>query len=38
MDTIADPDISFDSNGICNYYYEYIEAEKNKVKKEPKVK
>ncbi|MBX7264421.1 MAG: N-acetyl sugar amidotransferase, partial [Chitinophagaceae bacterium] len=33
MDTIADPDISFDSNGICNYYYEYIEAEKNKVKK-----
>lgn len=23
MDTIADPNISFDENGICNYYYEY---------------
>jgi len=23
MDTIADPDISFDEKGICNYYYEY---------------
>ncbi|WP_421796963.1 N-acetyl sugar amidotransferase [Haliscomenobacter sp.] len=23
MDTIADPDISFDDQGICNYYYEY---------------
>jgi N-acetyl sugar amidotransferase len=28
MDTIADPDITFDENGICNYYYEYLEAEK----------
>lgn len=28
MDTIADPDISFDNKGICNYYHEYIEAEK----------
>ena len=27
MDTIADPDIKFDENGICNYYYEYKEAE-----------
>ncbi|THU41521.1 N-acetyl sugar amidotransferase [Niastella caeni] len=26
MDTIADPDISFDENGICNYYYDYKEA------------
>jgi len=26
MDTIADPDISFDSNGISNYYYEYKKA------------
>lgn len=24
MDTIADPDIRFDENGICNYYYEYL--------------
>ncbi|MFN4234162.1 MAG: N-acetyl sugar amidotransferase [Bacteroidia bacterium] len=23
MDTIADPNIRFDENGICNYYYEY---------------
>ena len=28
MDNIADPDITFDKKGICNYYYEYIEAEK----------
>lgn len=23
MDTIADPNISFDEKGICNYYYDY---------------
>ena len=28
MDTIADPDISFDEKGICNYYYEHVEKEK----------
>jgi N-acetyl sugar amidotransferase len=33
MDNIADPDITFDENGICNYYYEYLNAEKNQVKK-----
>lgn len=33
MDTIADPNILFDDKGICNYYYEYLEAEKNHVKK-----
>lgn len=33
MDTIADPDISFDEKGICNYYYQYIDAEKRLVKK-----
>lgn len=33
MDNIADPNISFDKNGICNYYYEYIEQEKKHVKK-----
>ncbi len=27
MDTIADPDITFDEKGICNYYHEYIIAE-----------
>jgi N-acetyl sugar amidotransferase len=30
MDNIADPNITFDQNGICNYYYEYLNAaEKN---------
>lgn len=33
MDNIADNDISFDENGICNYYYEYLESERNQVKK-----
>ncbi len=28
MDNIADPNIKFDEKGICNYYYEYLEAEK----------
>jgi N-acetyl sugar amidotransferase len=27
MDTIADPDITFDDKGISNYYYEYKQAE-----------
>lgn len=31
MDNIADPDISFDEKGICNYYYEYLQAEKENV-------
>lgn len=29
MDNIADPDIKFDENGVCNYYHEYREAEKS---------
>src|SRR4051812_14229618 len=29
MDNIADPDITFDEKGICNYYYEYKAAENN---------
>lgn len=33
MDNIADPNISFDEKGICNYYYEYFEKEKKHVKK-----
>ena len=33
MDNIADPDITFDEKGICNYYYEYLEAEKKYVLK-----
>lgn len=24
MDNIADPDITFDENGVCNYYYEFL--------------
>jgi N-acetyl sugar amidotransferase len=31
MDTIADPNISFDTKGICNYYYEYKKAEEEQV-------
>jgi N-acetyl sugar amidotransferase len=31
MDTISDPDITFDEKGICNYYYEYKEAERRLV-------
>lgn len=27
MDNIADPDITFDEKGICNYYHQYLEAE-----------
>jgi N-acetyl sugar amidotransferase len=34
MDTIADSDISFDEKGICNYYYEYVKAEKESVFKD----
>lgn len=28
MDNIADPYIRFDEQGICNYYYDFIEAKK----------
>lgn len=31
MDNIADPNISFDENGTCNYYHEYKRAEKTEV-------
>src|SRR5580698_9252449 len=31
MDNIADPDITFDESGICNYYYEYQAAAKEDV-------
>jgi N-acetyl sugar amidotransferase len=33
MDNIADPDIRFDADGICNYYHEYKAAEKEGVLK-----
>jgi N-acetyl sugar amidotransferase len=33
MDNIADPNITFDGNGICNYYYEYLKSEKEDVLK-----
>ena len=29
MDNLADPNITFDENGVCNYYYEYFETHKN---------
>ncbi len=31
MDNIADPDITFDESGVCNYYYEYQAAAKTDV-------
>ncbi|MBN2663706.1 MAG: N-acetyl sugar amidotransferase [Bacteroidales bacterium] len=31
MDNIADPNITFDENGICNYYHEYFKEEKLRV-------
>lgn len=31
MDNIANPEITFDDKGVCNYYYEYKTAEKNSV-------
>jgi N-acetyl sugar amidotransferase len=31
MDNIADPDITFDEKGICNYYYEYVKVERENV-------
>jgi len=33
MDTIADPNITFDEKGICNYYYEHLQKEKDFVLK-----
>ncbi|HLX90794.1 MAG TPA: N-acetyl sugar amidotransferase [Puia sp.] len=33
MDNIADPDIVFDQQGICNYYYDYKKAEEDYVLK-----
>lgn len=27
MDNIADPNITFDENGVCNYYHEYFKEE-----------
>ncbi|MCB9173550.1 MAG: N-acetyl sugar amidotransferase [Flavobacteriales bacterium] len=33
MDNIADPYITFDKDGICNYYHEYYIKEKKHVKK-----
>lgn len=34
MDNIADPDITFDEQGICSYYYEYRKLEQENVFKE----
>ena len=34
LDNIADSDIQFDANGICNYYSEYVAAEKANVFKD----
>ncbi|MCO6498731.1 MAG: N-acetyl sugar amidotransferase [Chitinophagaceae bacterium] len=37
MDTIADPDITFDEKGICNYYYEYQKAAAEKLFPDPEM-
>ena len=34
VDNIADPNITFDENGICNYYHEYLISEKEQVLKD----
>ncbi|MDO8967468.1 N-acetyl sugar amidotransferase [Algoriphagus sp.] len=31
MDNISDPDITFDENGVCNYYYEFTEKLKIRI-------
>lgn len=31
MDNVSDPDIIFDENGICNYYYEYQKKAKQRL-------
>jgi len=31
MDTVGDPDITFDENGVCNYYYEFTSKLKIRV-------
>jgi tRNA(Ile)-lysidine synthase TilS/MesJ len=31
MDSIADPDITFDENGVCNYYHLYLEKAKSRL-------
>jgi N-acetyl sugar amidotransferase len=33
MDNISDPNIRFDEKGVCNYYYEYLDAESKYVPK-----
>ncbi len=33
MDNIADPNITFDEDGVCNYYHEYFKEEKKRVVK-----
>ena len=35
MDNIADPDIRFNADGVCNYYYGYNEAVRNSVVSHP---
>ncbi len=35
MDNISDPDITFDDQGICNYYYEYLNRSKLRLFNKP---
>jgi len=38
MDTLGDPDISFDENGVCNYYYEFSKKLKIRVPEKEEAK
>lgn len=31
MDTLADPDITFNEAGVCNYYFDYVEKTRNRL-------
>lgn len=38
MDNIADPNITFDDNGVCNYYHEYIKMSESNLIADPETK
>ena len=35
MDNLSDPNITYDNNSICNYYYEYLKYSQEFDKKYP---
>ena len=32
MDNLSDPNITYDNNSICNYYYDYLKYSQNLIK------